>query len=95
MKRISIEQALEFAEAYLKQRKEKYLCICELTEKDFIPDKDLISGPYYGQIRDVWVVPYEVQWTPYETKSFFIHMDAYTGEVFYTLTPHGFAEDWD
>ena len=94
MKRLSTERAREFAEAYLQERKRKYLYIHELTEKNFRPDERLITGPYHGQKRDVWWILYEVDWLD-ETKSLGIYMDAYTGEVYYTITPTGFVEDWE
>ena len=47
-----------------------------------------------GLQKDVFSVEYGAPWG-IDDASFFLIIDAYTGEVYYTLTPHGFAEEWE
>ena len=92
--RLSREKIAAIAASYLEERKRDYIQIDSPNSFRFEESQKLIFGNLYGEKRDVYSVRYGVLWG-FDEVSFFIEIDAYTGEVYYTITPQGFAEEWE
>ena len=90
--RLSREKIAAIAASYLEERKRNYTQIDPSDSFGFLESQELIFGNLEGETRDVYSVRYGVLWG-FDEVSFFINIDAYTGEVYYTITPHGFVED--
>ena len=91
---ITKEEAYKIAVAYLKEKNRSYSSLDKVDEVGFIENKEIIYGNREGEMSDMFIITYGELWG-FEERSFFIKIDAETGEVLYTLTPHGFAEDFD
>jgi hypothetical protein len=91
---ITKEQALEIVKKYINQRKRQFISI---SSSDKIIKKDQIKipyGKYEGKIKDVYVVNYDIEGYT-EPTPYFVYLECEKGEVLFTITPHGYAEDWE
>ena len=90
---ISKEKAVEAAEKYITAKKR----VNSHLEKENVQYKEnatLNYGLFDGEVRNLWTVSYDIK--GYDTPiAHFIEIDADTGEVLYTLSPHGYVEDWE
>jgi hypothetical protein len=91
---ITKELAHEIAKQYLYDKKRTFTSIDPVDKVRFVKNKKLSYGTYYGQEKNVYSVPYGFPWGLDEA-TFYITIDAETGEVLYTITNHGYAEDSD
>ena len=93
---ITKEQALENVKKYLEERKRNYLRISPI-DKVYLEEKIRVPYPfskYYEQEKDVYNVYYDVE-RGYDEIPYFVYVDAETGEILFTMTEHGYAEDWE
>ncbi|WP_346986175.1 hypothetical protein [Chryseobacterium sp. POE27] len=91
---ITKEQALENAIEYIKKRNRSYVYIVT-KEKIIYEEKKYINyGKYEEQERNIYVINYDIEGYT-EPIPHFIAVDAETGEVLFTATPHGYVEDWE
>ncbi|KMQ69925.1 hypothetical protein ACM39_02475 [Chryseobacterium sp. FH2] len=93
---ITKEKAFEIAEQYINERKRNYLRISPI-EKVYLEKEKRVPYPfskYYEQIKNMYVVAYDVE-KGYDEIPHFVSVDAETGEVLFTMTEHGYAEDWE
>ena len=79
---------------YLKERKREFTEIQDSDRFVFESNYTLIFGSKKHQTKDIYSVKYGEPWG-LDDVAFFIIIDAYTGEVYYTITPHGFAEEYE
>jgi len=86
---ITEEQAITIALQYLKEKKRKY---DNLRNVFFNEKSEITRGKYGNTKRDVFVVPYDIEGYR-DPILFFINIDKETGEVLYTISAHGCAED--
>jgi hypothetical protein len=87
------EKAIEIATKYISDRKRT----CDRIIEDpvhFESNKEISYGKYKETLRDAWTVSYEVDWID-GPMDFFVVVDDKTEEVLYTITPSGYAEDWE
>jgi len=90
------EEILAIVKQYLKDREREYDRINE-GDKIYLEENKKVIYPfskYYEQKKNMYVVGYFTEAYQGEN-SYFVHVDADTGEVLYTLTKHGYAEDWE
>ncbi|MES2556813.1 MAG: hypothetical protein V4604_11725 [Bacteroidota bacterium] len=88
---ITEEKAIEIVKHYLEERKCEYLSI----DKVFYEENEYINyGEYESQHKNVFVVSYSREGYQLPT-DYFVYVLAETGEVLFTMTPHGYAEDWE
>ena len=90
---ITKEKALEIVKQYLQDRKREYISIAE-KDKIYMENKVIGYGKYEDMQRNVIVVSYHIEGYPEPIPQFVI-VDAETGEVHYTYTKHGYAEEWE
>ncbi|WP_449386733.1 hypothetical protein [Chryseobacterium lineare] len=94
---ITKEKALENVKEYLKERKRNFKNINENLDEIFFDIAREIPYPYskyYEQKRDIYTIAYYCEGY-YEDESLFVIVDAETGEVLFTMTEHGYVEDWE
>lgn len=89
---ITKEKAYQIARNYLQTKKRKYSSIDPLSKVMFIPKEKIPYGENKGKIEDVYSISYGQIWGT-EEKSMFITILASTGDVLYTISPHGYVED--
>lgn len=90
---ISKEKAIQIATEYINERNRSYLYVND--EKAYLETSEVIYGKKdIGEEHEMWIVSYDVEsWdTPL---THFVHIKAETGDVYYTMTQHGYAEDWE
>lgn len=90
---ITKEQAVQNVEQYIKEKNRTYVYI----ERDRVQLKEKIEipyGKYEDQKKDVYVVNYDIEGY-YENVPNFVYVDVESGEVLFTMTEHGYAEDWE
>lgn len=90
---ITKEKAVEIAIEYASARKRNYIYI-EKERVNYEKNKYINYGKYYEQKRDVYTITCHNEGY-IDPISNYIIVDAKTGEVLYTMTPHGYAEDWE
>jgi len=90
---ITKEKAIEIVKQYLKDRNREYLSINE-SQVNFEENKYVNYGKYYEQKKDMYVVTYynEGYINPL---TYFVSVEAETGEVLFTMSKHGYVEDWE
>ena len=88
---ITEENAIEIAKQYLASRNRNYISIGSVF---FDKGREVIHGKYEDEIKDLFTVSYDIEGYQSPT-SHFITIEAETGEVLFTATPHGFAEEWE
>lgn len=86
------EEAIEIATKYISDRKRDYVRIVE--ESAHSVNEKVLYGKFKDEIRDLWTVTYEVEGFDGPIL-YFIFIDSNTEEVLYTMTPGGYAEDWE
>ncbi len=91
---ITKEQARTIAEHYLTERKRKYLSICSTEKITVGVNKKALYGKHKGKLMDMLSVEYG-QIFGVEERSIYVKIDADTGEVLYSVSPHGFIEEWE
>lgn len=91
---ITKEQALENAKEYINERKRNYVYIDTKDKVKYEENKYINYGKYDEQKRNIYIVNYDIEGYT-EPIPHFITVDAETGEVLFTATPHGYAEDWE
>lgn len=88
---ITSEEATEIAKKYLIEKKREYL---SMRDTFFEEGKNINYGKYENTIKNIFVVPYEIE--GYQTSILhFISIDAESGEVLFTTSPHGYVEEWE
>lgn len=87
------EDVLELVKKYIDGRKREYDRIVD-DPVHFESNKEISYGKYKETLRDAWTVSYEVDWID-GPMDFFVVVDDKTEEVLYTITPSGYAEDWE
>ncbi|PWN64570.1 PepSY domain-containing protein [Chryseobacterium oncorhynchi] len=90
---ITKEKALEIVKQYLQDRKREYVSIAEI-DKIYMENKVIGYGKYEDTKRNVFVVSYKIEGYPEPIPQFVI-VDAEKGEVLFTSTKHGYAEEWE
>ncbi|MAN29032.1 MULTISPECIES: hypothetical protein [Mesonia] len=91
---ITKKQALENVVKYLKEHKREYLYINTVDQISFEEKKFINYGKYENQEKDIFIVNYDIEGY-LEPIAHFVAVDAETGEILFTATPHGYAEDWE
>ncbi|MGJ1447407.1 PepSY domain-containing protein [Sphingobacterium spiritivorum] len=90
---ITKEQALENVKNYIKEKNRNYSYINE--EKIWFKENEYINyGKYEEKNRNVYVINYDIEGYT-EDIPYFVYVDAETGEILFTITQHGYAEDWE
>jgi hypothetical protein len=90
---ITKEKAVENIKIYLIDKKRQYLKLNE--EKIRLEENEEIGyGKYEDKKRSIYIMSYEVE-SYQNTILHFITVDAETGEVLFTMSPHGYVEDWE
>ncbi len=90
---ITKEKAIEKVIKYVSERKRNY----KEVEKEKVFFEENIKIPYgkfYEQNRNVYTVTCRYEGYSHPI-SHYISVDAETGEILFTATPHGYAEDWE
>ncbi len=91
---ITKEQALENVKKYLIEKNRTYIFIVDKDKVVFEEQKKIPYGKYEDKIKDIYVVNYDIEGylgpIPH-----FVAVSAETGEVLFTMTEHGYAEDWE
>ncbi|MCY0969180.1 hypothetical protein [Chryseobacterium wangxinyae] len=91
---ITKEQALENVKKYLTERKRDYIFIVNQDKVVYEMQKKIPYGKYEDKIKDIYVVNYDIEGYT-ENTPHFVAVDVDTGEVLFTMTQHGYAEDWE
>ena len=91
---ITKEQALENVIQYINKRNRRYVYIDNKDKIKYEEKKYVNYGKYEEQERDIYVVNYDIEGYT-EPIPHFVAVDAETGEVLFTATPHGYVEDWE
>lgn len=90
---ITKEKVIEIAIKYLKERSRNYMILD--TQNIFFNEKDTIEyGKYEDKKRDTYTISYDVEGYQ-QPITHFIRVDAETGEVLFTASPHGYVEEWE
>ena len=87
------EKAIEIATKYISDRKRT----CDRIVEDpvqFETNEEVIYGKYNEEFRDLWTVSYEIEGFDGPI-SYYVVVDDKSEEVLYTMTPNGYAEDWE
>lgn len=91
---IDKEKALEIVKQYLQDRKREYVFIVEKDKVLYEEQKTIGYGKYEDTKRNIFVVNYDIEGYQ-EPIPHFVIVDAEEGEVLFTSTPHGYAEEWE
>ncbi|MGE8432427.1 MULTISPECIES: hypothetical protein [Chryseobacterium] len=91
---ITKEKALEIVKQYLQDRKRDYVFIVEKDKVRYEEQKRIGYGKYEDSKRNTFVVNYDIEGYPEPIPQFVI-VDAEKGEVLFTSTKHGYAEEWE
>ncbi|MGR3855158.1 hypothetical protein [Chryseobacterium indologenes] len=91
---INKEKALEIVKQYLQARKREYVFIVDKDKVLYEEQKNIEYGKYEDTKRDIFVVNYDIEGYQ-EPIPHFVIVDAEKGEVLFTSTPHGYAEEWE
>ncbi|WP_288438431.1 hypothetical protein [uncultured Chryseobacterium sp.] len=91
---INKEKALEIVKQYLQARKREYVFIVDKDKVLYEEQKNIEYGKYEDTKRNIFVVNYDIEGYQEPTPHFVI-VDAEKGEVLFTSTPHGYAEEWE
>ncbi len=90
---ITKEQAVEIVKKYVSNRNRDYIEI--VKDKVNYEEKKYINyGKYEEQERTVYTVTCR-QEGYLDPISHYVIVDAEKGEVLFTATPHGYAEEWE
>jgi len=85
---ITKEEAKEITKNYIEERGRDYI---NINEPYLEKNKEIAFGKYETQKRDIYKVCYEDE--GYDRPDlYFITIEAYTGEVLYTSSEHGYVE---
>jgi hypothetical protein len=88
---ITSEEALEIVKKYLTKKTREFLAIREVFLEE---NKTVEHGKYIDTTRNIFIVPYEIE--DYQVPIVhFVAVDAETGEVLFTSSPHGYVEEWE
>lgn len=90
---ITNEQAVENVKKYIKERNRDYIEVIS-DRINFEENKYINYGKYEEKNRTIYTVTCK-QEGYLDPIYHFITVDAETGEVLFTATPHGYAEDWE
>lgn len=90
---ITEQQAAAIAKKYLESKEVQYVRLNTDNIK-FTESQVIIYGKYENQERSIFSISYEIEGYQYNIVHF-ITIDAETGEVLFTITPHGYAEEWE
>ncbi len=91
---ITKEQAREIAEKYLGERKRTYTSLSQVEQIGFWHNRDILYGKYKDQLMDVFSVQYGEMWGN-EERGMYVIIEAVTGEVLYSISPHGWIEEME
>ena len=91
---ITKEHALENVKKYLNEKKRDYIFIVDKDKVVFEEQKKIPYGKYEDKIKDIYVVNYDIEGY-LEPTPHFVAVDAETAEILFTMTQHGYAEDWE
>ena len=90
---ITKDQAVKNVKAYISKKNRGYVEI-DSERVNFEKKKYINYGKFEEQEKDIYTVTCRKEGYP-ELIPHFIVVDADTGEVLFTATPHGYAEDWE
>lgn len=90
---ITKDEAVEITRAYLKERNREFDEIVGDIAR--LEKKEVIYGNLdYEEEHEMWIITYEIEgWEGPDP--YFVHIKAATGDVYYTMTKHGYVEDWE
>lgn len=91
---ITKEQALENVKKYITEKNRHFVYIVDVDKIKIKKQIEIPYGKYEEQIKDVYVVNYDIEGYT-EPTPYFVYVDSENGEVLFTMTPHGYAEDWE
>lgn len=91
---ITKEDALEKAIKYINKRKREYVYIDSIDNVKFEEKKYINYGEYEEKERDIFVINYDIEGYT-EPIPHFVVVDAETGKILFTASPHGYVEDWE
>jgi hypoxanthine-guanine phosphoribosyltransferase len=91
---ITKEQALSNVKQYINKRNRHFVEISSVENVQKKENIEIPYGKYEDSIKDVYVIYYDIEGYV-ENVPYFVYVDAETGEVLFTMTPHGYAEDWE
>lgn len=87
-------KALENVKKYLSAKKREFVFIVDEEKVIFEEQRKIPYGKYEDKIKNIYVVNYDIEGF-YDPIPNFVAVDAETGEVLFTMTEHGYAEDWE
>jgi hypothetical protein len=90
---INKEDAYKIAQDYLKRKNRTYTTLNPIEKIQFEANEKILHGQRRGQIDSTYTVGYGVIWGVNVEKTVFIIISATTGEVLYSLSPHGWIEE--
>lgn len=90
---ITKEQAVKNVKEYASKKNREYIEI-DSDRVNFEEKKYINYGKFEEQEKDIYIVTCKKEGYS-EPMLHFIVVDAETGEVLFTTTPHGYAEDWE
>lgn len=85
------EEAIEIAKKYLLEKKIEYNAI---FGGRLMTNHQVNYGEYIDTERDVYEVIFDYE-SYMQTLIYVVFVDVKLEEVLYTMTPHGYLEDWD
>ena len=91
---ITKEEVITITTDYLNQRNRKYTDIDSAEEVIFRPEQKVMYGKKKGQLMATFTIGYGEQWGT-EIRSMFVEIDAESGEVLYSISPHGWIEEME
>lgn len=90
---ITKEKAVEIAIKYAETKKRNYIYI-EKERVNYEENVRIPYGKYYEQKRNVYTITCQNE-GHLDPISNYITVDAEKGEVLFTITPSGYAEEWE
>lgn len=90
---ITIEEAIEIVKKYLKERNRDYISI-NTENVQFEENERVIYGRYQDEVKNLYTVAYYIE--GYQLPiAHYVTLDADSGEVLFTVSPHGYVEEWE
>ena len=90
---ITKEQAVEKVKEYVSKKNREYIEIVS-DRVNFEEKKHINYGKFEDKERDIYTVTCKQEGYT-EPILHFIVVDAETGEILFTTTPHGYLDDWE
>ncbi|TGD58597.1 hypothetical protein [Flavobacterium humi] len=90
---ITKEQAIENVKKYISKKNREYIEVVS-DRVNFEEQKYINYGKFEEQKKDIFTVTCKLEGYT-DPILHFITVDAETGEILFTTTPHGYAEEWE